>query len=168
MKIAITGHRPNKLNGDYNLTGPLVIAFIRPELQKIIDTVKPTLLISGMALGIDTLWAQMAIDNKIPFLAALPCWEQDSQWPNISRSRYHSILKNPLCTTHFVHEGYYNNFCMQKRNEYMVNACDFLIAVWDGTPGGTANCLRYAEQTGRFDELDNLAVIKIDREKWIN
>ena len=34
---------------------------------------------------------------------------------------------------------------MQERNEWMVNNCDVLIAVWDGTSGGTANCVKYAE-----------------------
>lgn len=34
---------------------------------------------------------------------------------------------------------------MQKRNEWMVDNCDILIAVWDKSPGGTKNCVDYAE-----------------------
>lgn len=26
----------------------------------------------------------------------------------------------------------------------MVDHCNHLIAIWDGTPGGTFNCLKYA------------------------
>ena len=38
---------------------------------------------------------------------------------------------------------------MQKRNRYMVDNSDIVIAVWDGTPGGTENTVRYAEKLGR-------------------
>ena len=34
---------------------------------------------------------------------------------------------------------------MQKRNEYMVDNCDLLIACWSGVKkGGTYNCVKYA------------------------
>lgn len=29
---------------------------------------------------------------------------------------------------------------MQKRNEYMVDLADKVVAVWDGSKGGTDNC----------------------------
>ncbi len=35
---------------------------------------------------------------------------------------------------------------MQKRNEWMVDNCDMLVAVWDGTDGGTYNCIDYAKR----------------------
>ena len=38
---------------------------------------------------------------------------------------------------------------MQKRNEYMVNNSDYVIAVWDGKPSGTGNTVRYAESKGK-------------------
>ena len=38
---------------------------------------------------------------------------------------------------------------MQKRNEYMVDLADRVIAVWDGSKGGTANCVKYAEKVGK-------------------
>jgi len=33
---------------------------------------------------------------------------------------------------------------MNERNIWMVDNCDFLISVWDGTSGGTKNCVDYA------------------------
>jgi len=33
---------------------------------------------------------------------------------------------------------------MQKRNEWMVDHSDYVIAVWDGSKGGTGNCVKYA------------------------
>lgn len=38
---------------------------------------------------------------------------------------------------------------MQKRNEYMVDLADIVIAVWDGSASGTGNCVRYAERCGK-------------------
>jgi uncharacterized phage-like protein YoqJ len=38
---------------------------------------------------------------------------------------------------------------MQRRNEWMVDHCDILYAFWDGTSGGTANCVKYAAQIGK-------------------
>ena len=71
MKIAITGHRPNKLGNDYDLTSEL-IQKIKAKLGNILNFHKVNaitfdrdlILITGMALGIDTLFAQIAIENK--------------------------------------------------------------------------------------------------------
>jgi uncharacterized phage-like protein YoqJ len=35
---------------------------------------------------------------------------------------------------------------MQVRNEWMVDHCNDLLAVWDGSDGGTGNCVRYAQR----------------------
>ncbi len=37
---------------------------------------------------------------------------------------------------------------MQVRNEYMVDRADLVLALWNGTPGGTGNCVRYARTRG--------------------
>lgn len=40
--------------------------------------------------------------------------------------------------------GGYSPEKMQRRNAWMVDHCDFLLACWDGSPGGTGNCMAYA------------------------
>ena len=49
----------------------------------------------------------------------------------------------------FVSEPPYSAEKMQIRNRYMVDwlgdSTGLLIAVWDGSPGGTANCVNYAK-----------------------
>jgi hypothetical protein len=43
---------------------------------------------------------------------------------------------------------------MQIRNEWMVDHCTHVAALWDGSPGGTGNCIRYVRKIGRpFDNL---------------
>ena len=43
---------------------------------------------------------------------------------------------------------------MQKRNEWMADKATRIVALWDGSPGGTANCIAYASKIGR--PIDNL------------
>lgn len=38
---------------------------------------------------------------------------------------------------------------MQKRNEWMVDRIDELLAIYNGTPGGTKNCIDYAKKLGK-------------------
>lgn len=138
MRIAITGHRPNKLWNDYDLVSPGMQA-IKSTLKRAVDKFNPTVMISGMALGIDMLWAELAIEHQLPLLACIPCLNQEAMWPDKSKDRYRKILNYNQCTEVLVTNASYNQGCMQKRNEYMVNQCELLLAVWDGTSGGTAN-----------------------------
>jgi len=38
---------------------------------------------------------------------------------------------------------------MDKRNEWMVDKADSILAVFKQTPGGTANCVQYAKSKGK-------------------
>ena len=38
---------------------------------------------------------------------------------------------------------------MEKRNRYMVDHADLLIAVWDGRPSGTGKTVQYTQQQGK-------------------
>jgi uncharacterized phage-like protein YoqJ len=143
MKIAITGHRPNKLGNDYELKSPL-IQWIKMEILKILDREKPDELITGMALGIDTLFALIGIERGLKITAAIPCDDQERMWPVASKQMYYMILNNPLVTKVVVSPGPYAAWKMQTRNEWMVDYGDKLISVWDGTKGGTFNCITYA------------------------
>lgn len=102
-----------------------------------------------MALGVDTIWAELALKHEVPLLCAVPCYNQHKRWPEKSQERYADILNHPLSCLKYIHEGEYNDKCMQIRNEWMVNECDLLVAVWDGSSGGTANCVKYAESVGK-------------------
>jgi precorrin-6x reductase len=37
---------------------------------------------------------------------------------------------------------------MQRRNMQMIDCADIVIAVWDGSTGGTKNAVDYAEESG--------------------
>lgn len=141
--IAATGPRPHKLGNEYEGVGPYS-DYARIQLQEIIWRYQPTQLITGMALGIDTIWAELAIANNIPFIASIPFIGQDAIWPTKSKLKYAHIINHPLCTRVFVCEPGYATWKLLKRNEWMVNNCTMLAAVWDGTSGGTKHCVDYA------------------------
>lgn len=147
MRIAITGHRPHKLNNEYDLNGPVSQA-LRREITRILDAERPEEIISGMALGVDTLFAELGLARGLKVIAAVPFLGQESRWPEASQRRYRAILDNPLVEQIVVCQGSYAAWKMQARNEWMVAHADKLICVWDGTPGGTANCVRYAQAQG--------------------
>lgn len=143
-RIGITGHRPDKLGREYNYDGPYS-KYIHDSLMELIRKYEPECMISGMALGVDTIFAKIAFELNIPLVAAVPFEGQEAHWPYESQILYRHLMSNPLVIKRVVSPGDFTHKKMQLRNEYVVNNCDLLISVFDGTPGGTANCVAYAE-----------------------
>ena len=154
--IAFTGHRPNKLGG-YDDNSPKRLALrqqIEETLQRAVvkyGTTHQIIVISGGALGVDQDAARVAYKMNIPFVVAQPCKNHESKWPKESQIKYNKMLELAIQVV-LVSDGTYTELgakCMQDRNIWMVDNCDALIAVWDGTSGGTANCVQYAQKVGK-------------------
>ncbi|PLS19644.1 DUF1273 domain-containing protein [Bacillus sp. M6-12] len=163
MIITVTGHRPNKLGNAYDVHHPTNVAIGKKMREFILSQAgydKETntfayegeiTLISGMALGIDTIWALVAIKlkkdfpNKFKLECAIPCKNHPSRWIKESQEIYYNILKQADKVTQVSNEEY-KPWLMQKRNEYMVDTADIVFACWDGTKGGTGNCVDYAKK----------------------
>jgi len=143
MIVAFTGHRPNKLGG-YSFPNP-VSRWICWRIREELEQLKPTRAISGMAQGVDQWAAMVCINMKIPFTAAVPFVGQESMWPDAAKQRWRFLL-GKAAEVVVVCEGNYAAAKMQKRNEWMVDHADVLLAVWDGTSGGTGNCVGYAKK----------------------
>jgi uncharacterized phage-like protein YoqJ len=144
--IAFSGHRPPKLGG-YHLPNP-TYNYVCQQIEKTLQELQPIKVISGMALGIDQWAASIAHKLGIPFIAAIPFAGQEGAWPEESQRIYRSLL-NKADDAIFICEGGYEAIKMQIRNQWMVNNCNKLIAVWDGTPGGTGNCVQYAKSVNK-------------------
>ena len=146
MITAFTGHRPNKLGG-YALDNPVRIRVCK-RIEEALVELKPEEAISGMALGVDQWAAAICIPFGIPFIAAVPFVGQERVWPSESRAKYAELLEKASKVEIICDEGY-AVWKMQKRNEWMVDRCHTLIAIWDGTSGGTGNCVEYAKSIGK-------------------
>lgn len=173
MRIAITGHRPHKLGNDYDLTSPL-IKKIKSEIVSILirqgiltdsklmyHKKSEDMLITGMALGIDMLFAEIAVEYGIPFTAAIPFANQPDKWPPKTQTRYYRLLDKASEVVNVSKKVNYRPEYMQLRNIWMVDSCDLLIAVWDGSDGGTHNCVRYAVEKQREYIQINPQLIKL-------
>jgi uncharacterized phage-like protein YoqJ len=143
MIISGTGHRPHKLGGYDLKVFERLVALAEQALLKY----QPATVISGMALGWDQALAQAATNLGIPWLAAIPCRGQESKWHGDSKHYYHELLTH--ATWKVCLSVRYTSGCMQRRNEFMVNKADMILALWDGSPGGTANCIKVAETAGK-------------------
>lgn len=151
MKICVTGHRPNKLYG-YNLNHPSYIA-LKNTFKKLLHDNNCTEAITGMALGVDTIFAIAVLELKdegynIKLHCAIPCKNHSCKWLKESVELYNSILERADIVK-LVSEEEYKPYLMQKRNEYMVDLAEKVIAVWDGTNGGTGNCVKYAQKKNK-------------------
>lgn len=150
-----TGHRPNKLYGyDPRSEGNLkLLKQLRSIIVEHIEENDIDTFITGMALGID-MWAAMIVLRlrerypHIKLVAAVPCKNHSGKWPQQSKDEWQDII-NRCDHVHYVTNEEYTAWCMQKRNAWMVDNSNFVIAVWDGTKGGTGNCVNYAQKVNK-------------------
>jgi len=145
MKVAFTGHRPNKIGG-YDDNNPKRRA-IKKAINGILIRLSPTFVITGGALGIDIDAAREAYKLGIPYSVVAPCRNHSSKWNQHAQKRYDIMCK--LAYKHIINDVKYSPYAMQERNKQMVDECDVLVAVLDGTSGGTANCVEYATKIGK-------------------
>lgn len=146
MILSFTGHRPDKLGG----YGPSRIRDgVLVEMLKLLRELKPEYAISGMALGVDQWAARCCVHLGIPFVAAIPFGGQELLWPKTSQEAYHRLLKQARSVKVVCGDEIDRVPAMQVRNEWMVDNSDLLLAVWDGSSGGTANCVKYARLMGK-------------------
>jgi uncharacterized phage-like protein YoqJ len=147
MIISFTGHRPNSLGG-FTIPNPIY----EDIYSKIIDALhkfSPTEAIVGMAQGVDQWAASACIELNIPYIAAIPFIGQERVWPDEAKRIYRYYLGNSK-KVEIISSGGYAAWKLQKRNEWMVDNCDLLIAVYKtGSTGGTKNCIDYAKSINK-------------------
>ena len=152
---AFTGHRPQNLPFGFNEEDECCINLkktLREQIINLIENEGVTHFISGMAIGVDMYAAEIVLDLKarypnITLESAIPCETQAVKWSMAQRERYYDIAAR--CDKETMLQSRYSPDCMDKRNRYMVDHADVLIAVWDGRPSGTGKTVRYAHQQGK-------------------
>jgi hypothetical protein len=80
-------------------------------------------LISGGAQGADTLAEAWALANNVPVKLFKPDWKKFARAAGI------------------------------KRNEQIIESCDYCIAFWDGKSKGTASSLKFCEKLKKPFEI---------------
>jgi uncharacterized phage-like protein YoqJ len=156
--IAFSGHRPDKLDNDYEMRSPLVRK-IEGELCNLIQIEQPREILIGMAIGIDTLVGRLSLALGFPYIACLPFKGQERKWSQYDQDLFHALLKNAreivICDFKNRIVTYEEYLEMEgsppmlwkytRRNIYMVDRSDKLVGVSDGMPGsGTEGTIKYA------------------------
>ena len=107
---------------------------------------------TGGAIGFDTMAARKLINFRIShrdvrIIVAVPCKDQDAKWSYSQKDNYAFILSNADEIV-FVSDEYTKD-CMRKRNEYLADVCDILIAYSGRSSSGSAQTVRMAESRGK-------------------
>lgn len=100
----------------------------------------------GMALGWDMACAQACLELGIPYVAYLPFKGQELRWPTHERMRYKMLVEaaqRVVVVSPIAHKLAY-----AERNKAMVDHCETVWALWDGSAGGTSHCVHYALDRG--------------------
>jgi uncharacterized phage-like protein YoqJ len=131
---SITGHRPEGIP----LNFPIVT-----ELRRAYDELGVTHVIQGMAAGVDLTSAYAAWLSQIPYTCAKP-WSGHE--PRVAdRELYRKVIEHAAEVVNVqTYDKYPGAWVYQVRNEWMVDHAQLVIAVWDGSAGGTGNCVKYA------------------------
>ena len=110
-----------------------------------------TTFITGMARGVD-LWAGEVVLKlrmeglPVRLVCASPYPEVAERWSERWKKLYHETLEESDAIAFIIPA--YNRLCYQQRNEWMVDRSSRLIAVYNGSAGGTRNTIEYAQKQG--------------------
>ena len=143
-RCCFTGHRPEKLNSNEAAIKVMLSHAIDQAIQDGFVT-----FISGMARGVD-IWAaellleRRAVTPSLHLICALPYSGFERRWNPQWQTRYQTILRQTdlikvICPS-------YSMAAFLQRNEWMVDHSSRLIAIYNGSPGGTRNTIEYAKR----------------------
>lgn len=149
--VCFTGHRPNLLPFKLDEEDKNFLQFKSKLTNIVINLINNgyTNFISGMALGIDTLCAEIILElkqkfNDLKLICCLPCKNQDRFWTNLDKLKYQNILKSADKIIYAVNKNYCTG-CLQLRNKIMVDNSEIVVAVYYGINGGTKQTIEYAK-----------------------
>lgn len=146
------------------------IGYIKEPLEREVDRAISegfTCFISGFAVGVDLLFAEIITEKiaenpTIKLIAAIP---YHRRLDTLKKSERTKALID-LCTEIYIAAEEYHPSVYAKRNRYMVEHSDRIIAVYDGREkGGTVGTIRLAHTMRK--ELREISVGKIHIPKYL-
>lgn len=144
-----TGHRPEKLPWGGNESDSRCTSLKATIRDAVIAAYDEGFrhFICGMARGCDFYFAEIVLALRqerpeITLEAAIPCPTQSRAWTAEEQERWQALVT--ACDYETMVQERYSPDCMIRRNRYMVDHSDLVIAVYDGADGGTRRTLEYA------------------------
>lgn len=148
-----TGHRAEKFPWRYDEDDPRCAA-LKQCLTDAVEAVYfdgASHFICGMATGGDMYFCESVLHLReehpeVTLEAAIPYAGQSARWAEPQRRRYDRLVT--ACDYVTVVSRDFTPDCMMRRNRYMMDASAYLIAAYNGAPGGTRSTLLYAMRQG--------------------
>ncbi len=142
-RCCFTGHRPEKLQCPEDQ----IITELKREILSAIDSGFTT-FISGMARGTDIWAAEIVIELRdlglpLKLICASPFEGFENSWDENWQHRYNLVLQK-ADLVRFICK-HYSRSCFRIRNQWMVDHSMRVIAVYNGSAGGTRNTINYAD-----------------------
>lgn len=150
LKIAVTGHRSNRISNEAESALTAIVEHLLARLKN--ESRQPIQVISALAEGADRIVVEAAILVDVPFRVILPfpaADYADDFASDASKQRFLELLEFAQATDTLV-------FAEQRKRsdgyvavgDALLASADVLLAIWDGEParghGGTADVVRQA------------------------
>ncbi len=156
MKLVITGHRPDKLGGYSTAVLTLLVNLAMDEIR----LRRPDEVIDGLALGWDMACAIATIKLRdeehlpIKLFGYVPFRSQEKRWRDDTLVRMYNKIISKADQVIYLQDAEPKDAgqaieWLNARNERMVDDGDKILALHNGSKGGTWNCIHYAEKMAR-------------------
>ncbi len=137
-RVGVTGHR--SLKGKEEQVREKFKDILRLVLEAHKD--EGVEVNTGMALGFDQLVCRACLELEVPYVAAVPCDNQDALWTPVQKELYAMLLEGAERVV-VVNPGPYEAWKMHARNNWIVSNSNEMIVHWDGIySGGTGQCMK--------------------------
>ena len=153
LRCAFTGHRPQKMPFGFDEADARCLSFKRRLAEAVGGLVREgyTHFLSGGAMGTD-IWAAEAVlllryrHPEILLEMVSPFDSQAARWSEEHRARHDRLFALADIVTATGHA--FSPGCLQRRNRYLVDNADLLLAATLGVRGGTEQTVAYARRAG--------------------
>jgi hypothetical protein len=145
-RIGVSGHR------EY-LDADLVASMTTAVVDRLVGEDPAPTVLSNLAEGADRLVAELVLtrpDARLEAVLPLPAEEYAADFGSESSRRRFAELLDAASSVTVVHQvpGEAREVAYERAGRAIVDACDVLVALWDGRPargrGGTAEIVQYA------------------------
>lgn len=146
-----TGHRYEKLTGlgKEIYRRPEVLSACQRNLDRLaayfLRKLEADLAVSGGALAWDMAVGRGARLVGVPYVVVVPFLGQESRWSRELQEMYRALLDGAAHVV-VVSDGSFSAAKMHRRNEVMADHAHRMLALWDGSAGGTGHCVNYARK----------------------
>ena len=145
MKVGVTGHQ--------RLTDESAWDWVRASINGEVESSRPSVALSSLAIGADQLFADVALQHRVPLKAILPFDGYERTFKDgLALERYAQLLKQAFEVVVMPPQDD-DETAYLEAGRRIVQESDYLIAVWDGGSakgkGGTGDAVSLAKEEGK-------------------